>query len=78
MPTEVNIHRNMAASFPPLQRPAPGPRLTYREIGEIFGVSMRRVQQIEVRALAKLKAAIQQEAEAAGVTPAEWMTGDQP
>lgn len=48
---------------------------TYKEIARSWGVCYQRVQQIEQRAIEKLREAIEKEAEAAGVSPGEWMRG---
>lgn len=48
---------------------------TYKEIARSWGVCYQRVQQIEQRAIQKLREAIEKEAEAAGVSPVEWFRG---
>lgn len=49
---------------------------TQQEIAQSWGVSKGRVWQIETRALAKLKKAIQYEAAKRGVTVREWLYGE--
>lgn len=51
--------------------------LTQKEIGEMFGVSLQSVQQVEYRALKKIRFAIECEAKAAGVTVRQWLFGDE-
>jgi len=55
--------------------PEPSDVPTYKAIAKSWGVCYQRVQQIEQRALEKLRAAIEKEAEAAGVSPGEWFRG---
>jgi Sigma-70, region 4 len=45
------------------------------EIGAACGVTMQTIQQIEQRALRKIKVAIEQESRAAGVSVSEWLFG---
>lgn len=49
--------------------------LTQVECAELFGVHRSRIQQLELRALRKMRAAIEAEAQAAGVTISEWLEG---
>jgi DNA-directed RNA polymerase sigma subunit (sigma70/sigma32) len=46
------------------------------DIAEMWGVSPTRVSQIEQRAIAKLRAAIEKFADEAGVTIREWLSED--
>ncbi len=48
----------------------------YKELAKKFGVCWQRIRQIEFRALEKIRAAIEQEAAAAGVSPSQWMLGE--
>lgn len=50
--------------------------MSYSEVAEIMGISRSRVMQIEIRALVKIRRAIQCEAAAAGETVGEWLFGD--
>ncbi len=80
MPTIVNLSRarNLRCSFPPTRKPDPGTIATYKELAFIFGVSDTRIIEIERRAIQKIRAEIEREAAAAGVSPEEWLTGIEP
>lgn len=63
--------------------PAGGTGIDYRtagtlghlDIAQMLGISRARVSQIEYRALAKMKVAIEREASRAGVSVYEWLYG---
>jgi DNA-directed RNA polymerase sigma subunit (sigma70/sigma32) len=54
-----------------------GDLASQRQIAARFGVSRARVQQLEQRALDKLRKEIVRQARAAGCTPREWLLGDE-
>lgn len=47
--------------------------LTLREAGERLGISWRAAQQLEYRALRKLRREIERQAEAEGVSVRDWI-----
>ena len=49
--------------------------MSQRDVAEIIGVSYRRIQQIEQRALRKLRAELKRQAEAEGVSVRDWING---
>lgn len=51
--------------------------MTLADIGMMFGVTLQAVQNIEQRALRKIRAVIEREASRAGCTPLEWLFGDE-
>lgn len=55
----------------------PVPGLSQYQVAELIGVSRQRVFELEHRALRKIRAAIEAEAAAAGVSPLEWLTGNE-
>lgn len=57
--------------------PQPKFHATLSELSQRLGVSPRRIHQIERRAKQKLRRAIEREAAAAGVSPREWLFGDE-
>lgn len=50
--------------------------MSQREVGELFGVTLQSVQQVEYRAIKKIREAIKTEAAAAGITPRQWLFGE--
>jgi DNA-directed RNA polymerase sigma subunit (sigma70/sigma32) len=50
-----------------------GGPLSQQDLATLCGVSRARISQIELRALEKIRRAIQSFAKAAGVSPAEWL-----
>jgi hypothetical protein len=61
------INRN-----PPLPRAEQRVGLSQYEVADLMGITRTRVHQIEKRALKKLRAAIEAEAVAAGISVEEW------
>lgn len=55
--------------------PADAPE-QYKVLAKKFGVCWQRIRQIEFRAIEKIRAAIELEAAAAGVSPLEWIRGE--
>ena len=53
------------------------PFFTNNEIAEMLGVSVSAVSKVERRARAKLKREIERRAEEAGVSPMEWLAGEE-
>jgi DNA-directed RNA polymerase sigma subunit (sigma70/sigma32) len=49
--------------------------MSQRDVAELIGVSHRRIQQIEQRALKKMRAELQRQAEAEGVSVRDWING---
>lgn len=52
------------------------PAEPYKVLAARFGVCWQRIRQIEYRAIEKMKAAAEKEAEEAGMSLREWMTGE--
>ena len=50
--------------------------MSQKEIGDLFGVSLQSVQQVEYRALRKIRKTIEREARAEGVSVFQWLYGD--
>jgi len=50
--------------------------MTHVELAKHLGVSKCRVQQLERRALAKVRSAIEREARLSKQTPLEWLMGE--
>jgi DNA-directed RNA polymerase sigma subunit (sigma70/sigma32) len=59
-----------------IQRARPPEPVQYKELAKRFGVCWQRIRQIEYRAIEKLREAIASEAEAAGVSPGQWLRGE--
>jgi DNA-directed RNA polymerase sigma subunit (sigma70/sigma32) len=51
--------------------------MSLQDIGDRYGVSFQTIQQIEQKALRKIRHAIEQEAKRAGCTPLKWLFGDE-
>lgn len=55
------------------KRPEP---VTYKELAAMFGVCWQRIREQELRALQKIRKAVEAEAAAAGVSPGQWLRGE--
>ena len=51
--------------------------MTQQEIGYMYGISLQSVQQVEYRALRKIRQFIKGEAKAAGCSVRQWLYGDE-
>lgn len=59
------------------KRKRPAAEMSLREVGKRYGLSMQSIQQIEKKALLKIRYAIEQEARRTGCTQLEWLFGDE-